>query len=1321
MNPVEITFGPGVAESAEWYSLLRRVPCDGGPGSWPAGTSYVEMIRRLDGGRSGGVVLLAEIHHGPVNSLCVIKIDCAEVLVDEWAAHQNQIAPLTSALFAPVIAATPDVVAGRAEHDDLGAVVYSEASEYTGQAGDTVRTLGELVSEAEANPEVLPEALHVLEHALRGAMKPLYGDHELKDGKSSLRYLNKSLGPSLDLRVDDGPAETMAHDLVLRRTLGGFDEDLRTGDRIRLRDLSKVDGLLSGDDFGITTGDTDHNGDFACGTVMRSRGRERRARLLDAIQPTEIADGWWQVGDVVVADPFIALETVLTDTVANRVLSRSHGDLNTTNVVVVGGHPCFIDYARTTRRAPQQADHTWLEVSFLRDQFAHLPFDLVVAVQRALAVSSMLLQLDVPADEARHHGRELLGAAPTIAFEVLFTVRKFAHQCYPHDAGAEWWKDHLCHLLIAAHRTFKWTGEVQTPAKLRVAAAAASVATEWLTDGSPFTHWPQHKRDRTIDQLRGPYVKKHGSEVLRHVRTNLQSEHETFIDVSCEANEYLSGRRSAVAAAEQPMAAVLTGGARSGKTRVLDEAAHRTAVAGKRVPLLLNANDINSPLLTREALCFDALHLFVDGLDEAPDRAAAVAALGELRENHPGLPILVCSRSVDGLSSFDEVRLAGFDEEALRAHLYRTAPASTVPVLLHTLLDDPAWQALDLRRPRSLAILDEHLQTGELPSSPAAAHEAMLRGELAGSQFNEAVELAARRLDEDTAIADAASATTAPFTEPSDQHFLAALALRRLPVSEVAQRVNAPAWDAALRVLVSMPDAPDDVVRQVVAALVNVDPVRAGHLLRAAHSPPKVLLAAFVSTQQEALKRNDPGGLAALGSPRAVAEVVVDRHAGTPPRLTGLVLLQQFVDKARPGAEHRRARTALTDVVGAVLGEPNPSELLVLALGCVVRFELRGLELHLADHLTERHPWQVVHAAAETLCGLGVRLTEPARQTYHRRARARLDEVVNALWRTADLAVARSLTHERHTLLRVLADHPSSVDVLLRHRFALDVVGADALLDRWLPHDAEEEPSSLFGQITDGDPAAVVAAAHRLLKEWNQAERLLALVGDDPDLIRLLVAAAAVMVAKPVNRSNTDRAEKLFLAVLPHVETDRLEGVSALLLAISRVDPARAARLASTAAKAFTERRFPARLYWPWKSVFSRCRGRIADIELMLCGSEQQAALAVYALGSWDVPGTGRPGPGKLSAEAEEALWRARPEADAPALDIDSWARAVAAVGFPRALPHLRELLETVPDAPVEVGTDGGVEQHALRDVLRRALAHLEQSTQGSVADHAMP
>src|SRR5687768_15786192 len=107
VNAVEITFGPGVAESAEWYSLLRRVPCDGSPGSWPAGTSYVEMIRRLGGGRSGGVVLLAEIHRGPTDSLCVIKIDRAEVLIREWAAHEEEIAPLRSALFAPVIAATP--------------------------------------------------------------------------------------------------------------------------------------------------------------------------------------------------------------------------------------------------------------------------------------------------------------------------------------------------------------------------------------------------------------------------------------------------------------------------------------------------------------------------------------------------------------------------------------------------------------------------------------------------------------------------------------------------------------------------------------------------------------------------------------------------------------------------------------------------------------------------------------------------------------------------------------------------------------------------------------------------------------------------------------------------------------------------------------------------------------------------------------------------------------------------------------------------------------------------------------------------------------
>jgi hypothetical protein len=238
-------------------------------------------------------------------------------------------------------------------------------------------------------------------------------------------------------------------------------------------------------------------------------------------------------------------------------------------------------------------------------------------------------------------------------------------------------------------------------------------------------------------------------------------------------------------------------------------------------------------------------------------------------------------------------------------------------------------------------------------------------------------------------------------------------------------------------------------------------------------------------------------------------------------------------------------------------------------------------------------------------------------------------------------------------------------------------------------------------------PDQAITAAHQLSRDWPGHESLiLEQVGCDPDLHRLLIAAAAV------TPSCANRAEEIFLGVLLHVEADRIEGLSALLVAIFQADRGRGVRLAWTAAHVLTERDLPERLYWPWKVALARCRGGIDDLDLLLCGDDTHAALAVEALGTWDVLGTGRPGPGTLSPRAEESLWRARPEIGASPAEIDNWARAVSAVGLARAVPHLRLLAEAAGDASVTVSTSTGLHEIHVADVARDAVAHLTRSIQ---------
>jgi hypothetical protein len=460
--------------------------------------------------------------------------------------------------------------------------------------------------------------------------------------------------------------------------------------------------------------------------------------------------------------------------------------------------------------------------------------------------------------------------------------------------------------------------------------------------------------------------------------------------------------------------------------------------------------------------------------------------------------------------------------------------------------------------------------------------------------------------------------------------------------------------------------------------------------------------------QQEALRHdNNADGLAAFGCPRAVVEVVVDRETGTLARLTGLTLLERMVADARPGTEHRTARVALTETVRTILSGPANPELLSHALDAIRRSRLHGLELYAGTHLAPPHPWPVVLSAASALRELGVDLPEQARQHYHRAARARLDDVIDALWHATDLAAARSLGNERYALVAALAEHPSALDILLRHRFAFDITDIAPLLDRYLPVTAQTD---LLIQVVTGTSDQAIAAAHHLLRNSpGHASQLVARIGDDPDLERLLIASNAISV------SCVDDAEKLFLAVLPRVEADRIEGLSALLVAIFQTERIRGVRLAWTAARELTARGLPERLYWPWKQALARCRGDIDDLDLLLRGDDTD--IAVEALATWDVLGTGKPGPGTLSTDAQEALWRARPEIDAAPAKIDSWCRGVAAIGLDRAVPHLRMLAASVGDASITVSTSTGVKELRVADVLSMAIAHLTQSTEDDAGD----
>ncbi|MFD9966064.1 hypothetical protein [Amycolatopsis sp. NPDC058986] len=1318
-HSVEVTFGPEAPGSPEIQWLVRRIP-GSGVGSWPATTDHVEVVRVLGGGRSGGTVLLADRYEARHRTRCVVKIDRTGDLHREWQAYQSHVKTLVSGLFAPVIAATSDVVTGTSPNE-TGALVYGEAADYTGQPGDAVRTLGELVAAAHADSNRLPTALALLDRTLRGAAAALHRNHKLHPGVRSLRSLNPGLGPSLTLDLDDGAAPWHPDDVVLRRTLGGLDTDLQPGDRVELRGLTQDGAFLGGQDIKIGyRGELGEPG-VVRGTVLTTRGAERRRLVLDSVCPDEVAGDGWHVGADVFADPFAGLPQVLTEDSADRVYSAAHGDLNVGNVVVVGDHPCFIDYAHTTGEAPQQGDYAWLEISFLRDVFADAALPHLLKVQRALAVASNLLQRGATTDEARDLGLDLLTGAGTTEFEVLFAIRARAHGCYPHDdAGPEWVHDHRSHLLLAGHRSLKWSGAVQSPAKVRAVVAAAAVATEWLTEPSPFAHWPTADRERAVAGLRPRIVSALGSH-RDQVLAGYRRDHETFIDLLVEDASTPDTPRNAVDAVLRTTVSVLTGGLGSGKTSLLREIAHRTAAGGHRIPVLLAAGNLGSPLLTAETLSTAAVLLLVDDLDDAPDRPAAVAELQRIHTAHPHLPIVVAGREDHGLP-FPEFRLKEFDEAAIGAFLYRHAPPEAVPVLLHSLLDDPVWAPLDLRRPRSLAMLLGHIRSGALPARPHSLHERRLRKELGDDGFAAATRIAAGLLDGGVAEQDACHAAMSFFrrdgdsgsrlADRSDRDFLAAYALQSRPGTEQVSKAARPVWHHALCLFAGLPTTSPEIVRRIIGEL-SGEPVRAGELLRAAHYAPAELVAHFVQTQQELLRAElRPEGLQAFGDPEALAEVVRDRAARPDARATALATLEWLTDRARPGFEHRSARAALTDSTLAVLAGPADPALRLAALRAVCRFRLRGLELHIAAQLSEPDSWEVVRRAAEALRELGVALPEPERAAYHNAVEHRLNAVVEELGATTDVGHARHLRHERLYLLETLAPHPSAKEILLRHRFAFDVSGVAALLDPHVPGTAVPDPDTWLGQIGHGSPAEAAEAAHRLLRDApGRSSEILPAVAGNAQNHHLMIAAAVV------NEENIEDAERLFSAVLDAPGSPPFEGMSALVVALFRTDRARGVRLAWTATRSFAARELPERLRWPWKLALARCRGGLADLDRLLRGDETDVVLGIEALASWDVLDSGKAGPGDLPAPAQAALWAARPQRGAPPREIDSWARAVVTARMRTAVPHLRELAAAAGDTALTLSSNAGTVERPLSEILRAAIAELPPATESAAPE----
>lgn len=682
MSEPEVTFGDvelNERQRADVRGALRRIRSDSASGAWPSKVDHISVTGVLVGGRSGALVLDIDVYSRSRRLARVAKIDSPAKLAAEWDSYVKLIGPDANIFFAPIVAATPDVVTPPSADQGPGAVVYAHAAQFAGRPEQPLRTLEDLVRAASAGSTAeLDHVLRMIEGLLSGAAQVLYDKCESEAHPSTLRSANLVLGPNVVLAISgEGSAHSdplrLPDDELLARTVGGPEpEQLGAGADIVLNHLrSDPDGrpwTARGDNIVVEIrpvgGQPDEatgRPDFALhGRVVETRGAAVRSRMVNALAElgsVDSAGDGWVVAGTEVASPFEVLLDVLTRAVPGRVRSLVHGDLNPRNALVVGDQPFLIDYSHTANDRPQQADFCWLELGLVRNVFADLGFPALVALQRWLALASRVLD-HAPGPDAVCVMTTLVDRqAPDLAvpFRILLTIRRCGRPPRPERSGLPWHRDYLEQLLLAAHRAAKWTDASQTSARLRATVAVASVATEHLGLANGFIRWTNpdlaaavaavapillfaegdpaslvRELAAAMSTVDGPTAVVLATARERLVRTRCadqarswlveRTEHDEYVDLSAVHESARVAEVFSHIAAEP--AVVVCGAPGSGKTAVLREAANRLAVAILDQP----AFDVDDPgsLSVRVPVLVDAAALA--RLHPAEDDPVAVAS-----------------------------------------------------------------------------------------------------------------------------------------------------------------------------------------------------------------------------------------------------------------------------------------------------------------------------------------------------------------------------------------------------------------------------------------------------------------------------------------------------------------------------------------------------------------------------------------------------------------------------------------------------------------------------------------------------------------------
>lgn len=506
-------------------------------GVWPADVKAVSVHGQLSGGRGGARVLEISVacKNRPA-SLQVAKLMPYDEAVREWGAYQKLQATSDSSMYVPIAAVSRAVHAQRQQLTET-VVVYRHVSEWNHVPG-SLESLEDVVATAVASPQRLERCRQTLARVAAALSRTLYAASRPED--SDLGGENRRLGTDLYLKVDkvtgsgtqlhlvhgnpgsraDFPRPSSSQVLRTASSPPGPDRSLQSGDLAELiLERVSVNGNLVHGTYHSTevcvelTGEAEEHRQrtkVRAGHTVRVQGLVTAARadqwsdfLQQHFHGTETFDEntdtqTLRYEGTTVAHPLAALHSLLVGGSSKRMRTAVHGDLNPRNVILSGDTPYLIDFATFTEDAFTVADIAWLEMCMLRDCIAaHLTWPETIRLQRLLGLLTMLL----PHWDAQELQTAATALGETVGKDsvlercllILWQVRCGIWSVVPQECRDAWSRHYFEHLVLSTCRTFKWP-DPDAPERVRISAAAAGVASEFLAAPAVFEHWPEQDK-----------------------------------------------------------------------------------------------------------------------------------------------------------------------------------------------------------------------------------------------------------------------------------------------------------------------------------------------------------------------------------------------------------------------------------------------------------------------------------------------------------------------------------------------------------------------------------------------------------------------------------------------------------------------------------------------------------------------------------------------------------------------------------------------------------------------------------------------------------